>query len=132
MGNRYQEPPMEVDNVAKAVVDAAYHVHKNLGPGLLESVYEICLAHEIKKRGLAIEQQKQVSIEYDGIKLDAGLRADLLVEGNVVVELKAVEILLPVHEAQLLTYLKLMKKRIGLLINFNVPVIKNGIKRRVL
>ena len=127
----YKEPSQEVDNVAKQVVDAAYRVHKNLGPGLLESVYETCLVHEIKKKGMLFEQQKYIHIEYDGIKLDAGLRVDLVVNNCVVVELKAVESVLPVHEAQLLTYLKLMDKRVGLLINFNVPLIKNGIKRKV-
>jgi len=132
MKAEYQEPSKEVDKVARIIVDAAFHVHKNLGPGLLESVYETCLVHEIKKRGMPMEQQKQVQINYDGIKLDAGLRVDLLVNDAVVVELKAIEKILPVHEAQLLTYLKLMDKRVGLLINFNVPLIKNGIKRKVI
>ncbi len=132
MKKGYQEPSKEVDEVARQIVDAAFHVHIQLGPGLLESVYEICLAHEIKKRGLLYEQQKQVPIMSDGIQLDAGLRVDLLVNDVVVVELKAVEMILPVHEAQILTYLKLMNRRVGLLINFNVPLIKNGIKRKVI
>ncbi len=120
------------DEIAKVVVDAAYAVHKALGPGLLESVYEICLAHELVKRGLKIERQVSLPVVYDSIRLDAGLRLDIVVEQQVVVELKAVEVLLPVHEAQLLTYLKLSRHRLGLLINFNVPLIKQGIRRMAL
>jgi GxxExxY protein len=124
--------PDETDQVAKQVVDAAFSVHSSLGPGLLESVYEVCLAHELGKRGLKIERQIALPIIYDKLRLDAGLRFDALVEGCVVVELKAVERILPVHKAQILTYLKLSGHRLGLLINFNVPVIKNGIVRMVL
>jgi GxxExxY protein len=124
--------PEETDAVAQKIVDAAYTVHKALGPGLLESVYETCLVHELKKRGLAVQQQVVLPVYYDGIRLDAGLRLDVLVNEAVVVELKAVEYLLPVHEAQLLTYLKLTGYRLGLLINFNVPLIKQGIKRKAL
>lgn len=119
----------EVDAVATQVVDAAFAVHSNLGPGLLESVYETCLAYELKKRQLQTERQVTVPIHYDNIRLDAGLRLDFVVENCLVVELKAVESLLPVHEAQLLTYLKLSGHRLGLLINFNVPLIRDGIKR---
>jgi GxxExxY protein len=98
---------------------------------LLESVYEVCLAHELKRRGLSVERQVELPVEYDGMRLDAGLRLDLRVEKSVVVELKAVEALLPVHTAQVLTYLKLTGCRVGLLINFNVPLIRDGIKRIV-
>ncbi|MDZ7661921.1 GxxExxY protein [Thiohalophilus sp.] len=122
----------EVDKIAKEVVDSAFHVHKSLGPGLLESVYEACMLHELQKRGMKVESQKTISVIYDGLKIDAGLRLDLLVEDEVVVELKSVETILPVHDSQLLSYLKLANKRLGLLINFNVPVIKDGIRRRIL
>ena len=122
----------ETDAIAKQVVDAAYAVHRALGPGLLESVYEICLVHELVKRGLNVERQVSLPVVYDSLRLDAGLRLDLVVERQVVVELKAIEILLPVHEAQLLTYLKLSWYRLGLLINFNVSLIKHGIRRMAL
>ncbi len=119
----------ELDGIAAKIVDAAYTVHKALGPGLLESVYEPCFCHELKKRGLAIQTQVALPIAYDGMNFDAGLRLDVVVEDHVIVELKAVERLLSVHEAQLLSYLKLTGKRLGMLINFNVPLIKKGIKR---
>ena len=122
----------EVDEAAAQVVDAAFAVHSTLGPGLLESVYETCLAHELAKRGLKTKRQVIVPIYYDNTRLDAGLRLDFVVENCLVVELKAVESMLPVHEAQLLTYLKLSGHRLGLLINFNVPLIRDGIKRIVL
>ena len=120
---------VETDTVARQVVDSAFRVHKQLGPGLLESVYEICLAHELRKTELRVEKQLALPVIYDGIRIDAGLRLDLVVNNLVVVELKAVEETLPVHQAQLLTYLKLSGMRLGLLINFNVPLIKDGIKR---
>jgi GxxExxY protein len=116
----------------KEIVDAAFQVHSQLGAGLLESVYEVCIAHELRKRGLLVQSQPTLPVVYEGIRLEAGFRLDLLVEDCVVVELKAVETLLPVHKAQLLTYLKLSGYRLGLLINFNVPLIKNGIQRLVL
>jgi GxxExxY protein len=121
--------PVEVDRIAKLVVDAAFRIHKSLGPGLLESVYEVCLAHEIGKSNLTVERQVTLPVIYDNIRMDAGLRIDLLVEDSLIVELKAVEEILPVHEAQVLTYLKLTGHRLGLLINFNVPLIRDGIKR---
>ena len=124
--------PPEVNTIAREIVGAAYCVHSNLGPGLLECVYENCLAYELNKRGLRISQQLSLPVIYDGWRLDSGLRLDFLVEDCVVVELKAVERLLPVHHAQLLTYLKLTGYRLGLLSNFNVSVIKNGIKRLAL
>jgi GxxExxY protein len=114
------------------VVNAAFTVHKTLGPGLLENIYEICMAHEMAKRGLGVERQLPVAVVYDGMELDNALRLDLLVERCVVVEIKAVETVLPVHVAQLLTYLKLSGYRLGLLINFNVPTIREGIKRMIL
>ena len=121
-----------IDVVAKAVVDAAFKVHSTLGPGLLETVYEACLVHELHRRGLRVETQVALPIEYDGFKLDAALRLDLLVEDQLIVELKAVESLLPIHTAQMMTYLKLSQRRLGLLINFYVPRIKDGIRRIIL
>jgi GxxExxY protein len=121
-----------LDPIGKEVVDSAFKVHKTLGPGLLESVYEHCLAHEISKRGLSIIRQQSVPVVYDGERIDAGLRLDLLVEGEIVIEVKAVEKDLPVFHAQLLTYLKLTGCRLGFLINFNVPLIKDGIRRLAL
>ena len=123
--------PDRTDEVAKEIVDSAFKVHRELGPGLLESVYEVCLAHELGKRGLDVRQQVKFPVTYDGEQLDAGLRLDLLIEDCVIVEIKAVETHRPLFEAQLLTYLKLSKKRLGLLINFNVPLIKDGITRLV-
>lgn len=123
--------PDDLNRISGEVVDAAYKVHSQLGPGLLESVYEICLVHELTKRGLHVARQLEVPVEYDGVKLDAALRVDLVVEKSVLVELKAVDGLLAVHTAQVLTYLKLTGCRLGLLINFNVPLIRDGIKRLV-
>ena len=122
----------EMDEIASKIIDAAYTVHKALGPGLLESVYEPCFCHELKKRGLGIQTQVVLPITYDGMNFDAGLRLDVVVEDCLIVELKAVEKLHPVHEAQLLSYLRLTGKRLGLLINFCAPLIKDGIKRLVL
>jgi len=128
-----REPiPEKTDAAAKQIVDAAFAVHKTLGPGLLESVYEVCLIHELTKRGLQVRKQVVLPVYYDNIRLDAGLRLDILVEEAVIVELKAIEQLMPVHRAQVLTYLKLTGYRLGLLINFNVSLIKNGIERIVL
>ncbi len=126
-----QEVSQNTDRVARAIVHAAYCVHTTLGPGLLESVYEACLCLELERQGLRFERQKVLPIQYQGHRIEAGLRLDLLVEGCVVVELKAVESLLPVHAAQLLTYLKLADMRLGLLINFNAVRIKEGIRRFV-
>jgi GxxExxY protein len=122
----------DVDEVARQIVDAALAVHRTLGPGLTEPVYEVCLCYELSQRGLSFRSQLPLPVIYKGIRLDAQLRLDLLVEDCVIVELKSVEHLLPVFEAQLLTYLKLSGKRLGLLINFNVPRLKDGIKRRAL
>ena len=120
---------MDINNITGQIIDAAMKVHTALGPGLLESAYEACLAHELKKRGFSIERQKEMPVEYDGILIDIGYRLDLLVNDKVVVELKAVSEVAPIHEAQILSYLKLGKKPIGLLINFNVQRLKDGIKR---
>lgn len=114
------------------IIGAAIEVHRNLGPGLLESAYEECLCHELHLRGLDCKRQVLLPLLYKGFKLDCGYKIDLIVQDEVVLELKAVERLLPVHEAQLLTYLKLTSKSVGLLINFNVPLLTQGIIRRVL
>jgi GxxExxY protein len=127
----FEPVPADVEVFAKDVVDAAFNVHKTLGPGLLESVYEACLNHELKKRGRKVATQVPVPVVYDGLRLDAGLRLDMLVEGKLIVEVKSVERVNPVYDAQLLTYLKLTGLRLGLLINFNVGVIRKGISRLV-
>ncbi len=120
---------MQINDLTNQSIGAAIAVHRELGPGLLESAYEACLAFELAKRGLRVEQQKPLPVHYQGVDLDCGYRIDLLVEKRVIVELKAVERLEPIHNAQLLSYLKLSGLRLGLLINFNVLVLKNGIKR---
>ena len=118
--------------LTQMVIGAAIEVHRELGPGLLESIYEQCLAEELRQRGLAYEKQKPIPLKYKGKSLDQELRIDLYVESQLIVEVKSVEQLLPVHEAQLLTYMKLTDSRIGLLINFNEALLKNGLKRMVL
>lgn len=128
----YEPITDELESIGRKIVDSAFSVHKNLGPGLLEKIYEIAFCHEIKKRGLICERQLSFPIVYDGITFDEGLRLDVLVEGKVVCELKAVEIVNPVWQAQVLSHLKLTGNRLGYLINFNVPLIKNGIKRFVM
>lgn len=119
------------ESLAAQIVDAAVKVHKALGPGLLESVYEICLCHELSLRGIAFQRQVELPVCYEGIRLEAGFRIDILVDSCLVVELKTVDALSPLHEAQLLTYLKLSNNRLGLLLNFNVPIMKQGIKRLI-
>ena len=129
---RSHEPiPLEVEKVATRVLDAAFAVHRSLGPGLLELVYERCLCHELSKQGTSFRTQVTMPVIYDGVRIDSGLRLDLFVEEVVVVELKAVAHLESIHEAQLFTYLKLTNTRLGLLINFNVQLLKEGIKRVV-
>ena len=123
--------PAETENLARQIVDSAVKVHATLGPGLLESVYEKCLAIELTRRNITFKQQVAVPIVYEGTQVDPGLRLDLVAGGQVVVEMKAVEKLLPVHEAQLLTYLKLTGLPLGLLLNFNVPLMKDGIRRLI-
>ena len=122
---------MRENEVAKIVVDVAFQIHKRLGPGLLESVYEAVMLHELRKRGLHVENQVPIPVEWDGIRLEVGFRADLIVERCLIVELKSVEQINPVHKKQLLTYLRLANCRLGLLINFNTELIKNGISRIV-
>ena len=120
-----------INELTREVIGAAVEVHRALGPGLLESAYEECLCHELGLRKIEFERQKSLPLTFKEVTLDCGYRLDLLISGSVVVEIKAVEALLPVHEAQVLTYLKLGGWNIGLLINFNVPVLKNGIRRLV-
>jgi len=122
----------EIELIAKTIVDAALKVHRALGPGLLESVYELCLAHELRRRSVQLESQVKLPITYEGLTIDAGLRLDLIVARQIIVEVKAVEKMHPVFDAQLLTYLKLTNLRLGILINFNVPLIRDGIKRIIL
>jgi GxxExxY protein len=120
---------MDVNDISGQIVDAAMKVHSRLGPGLLESAYEACLAHELRKRRLRVRSQVPLAISYDEIQIEPGYRIDLLVEETVIVELKAVDKWLPIYEAQLLSYLKLSNYRVGLLINFHVQHLKHGIKR---
>jgi GxxExxY protein len=121
---------MTENEIARTIVDAAFTVHTKLGPGLLESVYETALAHELFKRGMPFQRQQAMPVVYDTIKMELGFRADLVVSGKVIVEIKSIEAIAPVRK-QLLTYLRLTDKRLGLLINFNVELIKNGITRVV-
>ncbi|MBP6730545.1 MAG: GxxExxY protein [Chitinophagales bacterium] len=122
-------PTEREEVIGKAVVNAAYKVHKELGPGLLEKVYEICMAHELRKAGFDVLRQIDIPVIYDGLVFEEGLRLDLLVEDLVIVELKAVDLVNPVWQAQVISHLKLTNKNLGYLINFNVPLIKDGIKR---
>jgi len=128
----FEKTSEKEEAVAAEIVDAAYSVHKALGPGLLEKVYEVCFCHELTKRGLSYQRQVDISIEYDGITFDEGLRLDVLVEGLIICEIKAADKMNPVWDAQLLSYLRLTGKRIGFLINLNVPLVKRGIKRIIL
>ena len=124
--------PARTEETGKAVVDASIDVHRALGPGLLESAYEVCLAHELERRGRSVQKQVVLPIVYQEVRLDPGYRIDLIVDEQVIVEVKAVDTLAPVHEAQLLTYLRLSGRRLGFLINFNVVLLKQGIKRMIL
>ena len=123
--------PMTDNELTHEIIGAAIEVHKRLGPGLLESTYEECLCHELTQRGMQFERQKPVPVVYKGVKLDCGYRLDLLVAGRVILELKSVEALAPIHDSIMITYLKLSGHRIGLLMNFNVQALKEGIKRLV-
>jgi GxxExxY protein len=129
---RHRESEDLKDPRTGSIIGAAIEVHRVLGPGLLESAYEECLCHELHLRGLTFERQVDLPVSYKGLQLDCGYKMDLVVDREVVLELKCLERILPVHEAQLLTYLKLSGKRVGLLINFNVPLLTQGIIRRVL
>lgn len=124
--------PLRAENAARASVDAALQVHKALGPGLLEFAYEHCLAFEIARRGLEVQRQLALPIIYEGERLDAGYRLDLVIEGTVIIEIKSIDALAPIHDAQVLTYLKLSGLRVGLLMNFNVALFRQGLKRFVL
>lgn len=121
----------EIEQVAKQLVDAMLSVHRELGPGLLESTYQVCLAHELRTRNIEVRCEVTLPVRYAGIEIDAGYRIDMLIAESIVVENKAVQSLQPIHEAQLLTYLKLSGYRLGFLVNWNVPLIKDGIKRMV-
>ena len=120
---------MDINKITETIIGCAIEVHKDLGPGLLESAYETCLCFELQKAGLMIEKQKPVPVVYKEIKLDCGYRIDILVENQIIIELKSIDAFSPVHEAQILTYMKFADKHCGLLINFNVTLLKNGIKR---
>jgi len=123
---------MGLQDFTREIIGCAIEVHKNIGPGLLESAYEECLAFELTKKGLSIKRQQPTPVVYKEIKLECGYRIDILVENSVILELKVVDAINPIHEAQILTYMKFPKIKIGLLINFNVTVLKNGIKRYIL
>jgi GxxExxY protein len=120
-----------LDEISHRIIGAAIEVHRHLGPGLLESAYQSCLAFELKQLGLKLEEQKPLPVVYKNAKLDCDYRLDFVVEDEIIIEIKAIEKLLPIHDAQLLSYLRLTKKRVGLLMNFHVPVLKNGLKRIV-
>jgi GxxExxY protein len=122
-------PSERIEEIARVIVNSAFKVHKELGPGLLEKIYEACLAYEIEKAGLIVKRQVDIPIIYDGIQSNEKLRLDLIVENLVIVETKAVEIINPVWQAQIISHLRLTNNELGFLINFNVPLIKNGIKR---
>ena len=128
----FERLPAEVESLAKQTVDASIKVHRALGPGLLESVYETCLAHELRQRGLKVETQVVIPVVYDGVCLEAGLRLDLLINKELIVEVKAVEQMNRIFKAQVLTYLKLANLRLALLINFNVPLLRDGLERVIL
>lgn len=120
-----------LNKITETIIGVSINIHRALGPGLLESAYEACMVYDIAKAGLQVEQQKPLPIVYRGVKLDCGYRLDLMIENKVIVEIKSLEKLLPIHQAQLMSYLKLSDCKVGLLINFNVKVLKNGIKRVV-
>jgi GxxExxY protein len=132
MKKEFETLPIDLEEVGKKIIDCAYQIHKNLGPGLLEKVYEICFCHELHKKGLQFQRQLDVPIVYDGLVFEEGLRLDVLVENKIICELKAIEIVNPVWDAQVLSHMKLTNKRLGYLINFNVSNIGHGIKRFIL
>ncbi|MDD5450979.1 MAG: GxxExxY protein [Desulfovibrionales bacterium] len=122
---------MTENELSKIILDAAFKIHRALGPGLLESAYEACLVYELKNTGLKVENQCLLPVSYEGVQVDAGYRIDILVEDKIILELKSVDQIAPIHEAQLLTYLKLSGCKLGFLLNFNVTLLKDGIKRMV-
>jgi GxxExxY protein len=128
----YKPLPKKYEIIARKIADASYAVHKKLGPGLLENIYEVCICYELSKRDVKCQRQVSLPIKYDDLVFDEGLRLDILVEDIIICELKAVNEMNPIYEAQLLSYLKLSDKRLGFLINFNVKLIKDGIKRIIL
>jgi GxxExxY protein len=128
---KFKPIPESIEKIGKLIVDSAYTVHYNLGPGLLEKIYEVCFCHELAKRGLNYQRQVNIPIVYDNLEFNEGLRLDVIVEDCIICELKAIEIVNPVWEAQIISHLKLTEKRLGYLINFNVPKIKDGIRRFV-
>ena len=128
----YEPLPQETEDIATKVYNAALRVHKTLGPGLLERVYEVCLCHEMGKKGLSIQSQMNVPIVYDGIEFEEGYRIEVLVEDQIILELKAADKYNPVWQAQVLSYLKVTGKRLGIIINFNVPLLKDGVQRVIL
>ena len=127
-----EEPSEQAEQTARAIVDAALFVHRTLGPGLLEAIYETCLAAELQRRGHRVDRQLSLPVTFNGQELESAYRLDLMINDLVIVEVKAVETLIPLHEAQLLTYLRLSGRTLGLVINFNTPLIKDGIRRKVL
>lgn len=129
--SKHEPIPSDIEEIASSIIEAAFRVHRTLGPGLLESVYEACLCHELRKMGIEYQRQLALPVVYDGMELEAGLRIDVLVAGQVIVELKAVEEVIPLHTAQLITYLRLTDNRLGLLINFNTKLLKDGMSRIV-
>ena len=132
MKKKFEPISPDLERIGKKIVDAAYTVHKNLGPGLLEKVYEICFCYELEKRGLKYKRQIDIPIVYDELQFNEGLRLDVFVEEKVICEIKAIETVNPVWDAQVLSHMRLLKKRLGFLINFNVPNIGNGLKRFVI
>ena len=130
--NTYAPLSSHAEELAKQIVDAAIQVHSSLGPGLLESAYQACLCYELSTRSILFKTEVDIPIQYKPVRLDSGFRADILVDNAIIIELKVVERLLPIHEAQLMTYLKLSNKRLGFLLNFNVTGMKSGIKRIIL
>lgn len=131
MGKEYKKVSEEDEAIGRLIIDSAFAVHQSLGPGLLEKVYEACFCHELKKRNLSYKRQLDIPIVYDGLTFNEGLRLDVLVEDRIICELKAVDLLNPVWEAQVISHLRLTGNSLGYLINFNVPLIKSGIKRFV-
>ncbi|MBI4870423.1 MAG: GxxExxY protein [Candidatus Riflebacteria bacterium] len=129
MASRGTTVPESLNVLSGQIVDAAYRVHARMGPGLLENVYEVCLEYELQKKGLQVERQVPLELVYDSLRFDVAYRLDVVVERQIIVEVKTVETVLPVHKAQLKTYLKLSGYRLGLLLNFNTPLIKDGITR---
>lgn len=125
------EKTADIEEVAKAIVDSAIRVHRTLGPGLLESAYQVCLAHELRKRGLHVDCEVPLPVVYDGVQIDVGYRIDMIIENCVIVENKTMERILPIHEAQLVTYLKLGHYKLGFLLNWKVAMMKDGIKRMI-